>query len=289
MKTANIIILMGLPGSGKTYWANHCSANNASVIKGGVYVINMDLHIDQKTHQYDSVSKICNDYGLDHYVRDGYTLVFDGLFTTNKCVSEFIEGLYNYMNNSSILRHGGVTMNIYIHYWNENREQCLKNDAWRGRDQSAKATIQNIPYEKLDMAYLKNTLMDKKVYFMDPVIHDVIVLDTYDKYFDPLNNSVDGKHYSQTWDAGGHWGSCWGDEGEISPEPQPEFEDFDILLEKVAPNITHLQYKRLYRECVTIEEGTEYGYYGSYTYYNRYVLDLKKCYEMLKEMGYIED
>jgi hypothetical protein len=251
----------------------------------------MDNHIDRKTNQYEPVAKICNSYGLDHYVRDGWSLTFDGLFTTNKCVVEFIEQLINYFNsNSSVLRYsGGVTLNVYIHYWNENREQCIKNDEWRGREQSAKATIQNIPYEKLDMAYLKNTLMNKNVYFMDPAIHEVKVLDTYDKYFDPLNNTYQDKCYSDTWDTGGHWGNCWGDEGEITPEPQPEFNTFDELLEKVAPDISHLQYKRLYRECVTIEEGTDVGYYGSYTYYNRYVLDLKKCYEMLKEMGYIKD
>lgn len=282
MKTVNVNILMGLPGSGKSYWAKKYQNSNKRI-----FIIDMDKHIDKKTNQYKSAAMICSYYNLDLYVRDGYTLVFDGLFTTNKNVAEFLEQLSNYLNNfSSILKN--ITLNVYIHYWNEDREQCIKNDEYRDREISATSDIQHMPYDKLDMKYLKDKLMDKHIYLMDPKIHEVKHLNTYDQYFDPLNTK-DDMYYSSTWDTGGHWGDCWGNEGSVSAEPQPEFEEFDILLEKVAPNITHLQYKRLYRECVTIEEGTDYGYYGSYTYYNRYVLDLKKCYEMLKEMGYIED
>ena len=111
MKTADIGILMGLPGSGKSYWASHYSVSQKRT-----KVVDMDNHIDRKTNQYESAAKICNHYRLDHYVRDGWSLVFDGLFTTNKCVAEFIEQLINYFNNSVLRYSGGVILNVYIHY-----------------------------------------------------------------------------------------------------------------------------------------------------------------------------
>ena len=65
MKTADIGILMGLPGSGKSYWASHYSVSQKRT-----KVVDMDNHIDRKTNQYESAVKICNHYRLDHVLQN---------------------------------------------------------------------------------------------------------------------------------------------------------------------------------------------------------------------------
>ena len=40
------------------------------------------------------------------------------------------------------------------------------------------------------------------------------------------------------------------------------------------------------RNCVEIEESYESDYYGGGCYYKRYVCDVEKLYETLRELGY---
>jgi hypothetical protein len=91
------------------------------------------------------------------------------------------------------------------------------------------------------------------------------------------------------WVIGGmQGGNCWGGEANqsVSAEPEPEFEEFDKILEKVCPSISFIQYKRLVQECVVVGEGSGYGeYYGNYTDYGKKSCKIRTLAEALKKRG----
>lgn len=96
-----------------------------------------------------------------------------------------------------------------------------------------------------------------------------------------------------SWRSGGiGGGSCW-DEGEsrhypIIGDPEPEFEDLDLLLEAICPDVSFLNYKKLMKESL-METGseTEYEYYGNSTTYSYKQIELKKLYDALVKVGII--
>ena len=65
--------------------------------------------------------------------------------------------------------------------------------------------------------------------------------------------------------------------------------ELDNFLEKVAPNITFLQYKNITNGCVSTEEFSDGDYYGGTTYHLRYMLDVRKLYECLIEKEIINE
>jgi len=75
-------------------------------------------------------------------------------------------------------------------------------------------------------------------------------------------NQISYRHYDVycTWSTGGvSGGNCWND-GDYYPnygEPEPEFEDFNKIVEELFPNITYLQYKKLARELIKCDTYTE--------------------------------
>lgn len=69
------------------------------------------------------------------------------------------------------------------------------------------------------------------------------------------------------WRIGGiTGGSCWGDKADrpVDGEPEPEFENLDVILAEICPNISFLQYKRLCQSIIKIGERSSYEYYGNY-------------------------
>lgn len=94
----------------------------------------------------------------------------------------------------------------------------------------------------------------------------------------------DGKMRSGSWCLGGTWCS-YSDHGNVSADPQPEFINFDSLLEQINPNISYLKYKKLYNECIEIETFSDSDYYGGRTENANYSCDIKLLYDRLIEMG----
>ena len=87
--------------------------------------------------------------------------------------------------------------------------------------------------------------------------------------FDKLTQDIVGYHnYREgyvyvTWDVGGERSNGYDEVFCIEPEDEPEFADMDMVLERVAPAITCLQYRSVRREVV--ERGQVYSsdYYSS--------------------------
>ena len=92
---------------------------------------------------------------------------------------------------------------------------------------------------------------------------------------------------SDRWSNGGTWGNYWGDSGSIAAETPKEFIEFDELLEKLCPNITFLQYKRVRELCVTCESDYENDYYSGREEYSYWVCDLKQLHNALAERNLI--
>mgnify|MGYP003681964579 CR=1 FL=1 len=90
-----------------------------------------------------------------------------------------------------------------------------------------------------------------------------------------------------TWMTGGAWGgNCWDDSDPGSycpdPEPEPEFTDLDQILEKIAPNLTFLQYKRLMSK-VQYDTSTNHEYYGNHTTYASRSIQIDDIWDFLEE------
>jgi hypothetical protein len=284
MKKVNIDILIGLPGSGKTYYCDDIRKNyNENV---------MYLDFDElpcvecfKLPQ-NEINNIFRYNVIDR-------ILVDGLFTTiesqNKIVEKFIE-LYKQHKNDK--RH--VAFHFNFIYFNEDREACLHNDSFRPAERSAKISIKNLPLECPNVKNFNNVYGDGFRISFDLKKKDIHNVTGYELFVE--NNRDDfysrntGKNIivSQDWCLGGTVG-CWdGTVYECTPDPQPEdFEEFDKLLSEYAPKISFLEYKKIKKDAVRIEENVEYDYYGGKETRRYYVCDLDVLFGHLVELGYI--
>ena len=269
-KKIKLEILMGLPGSGKTTFAQEKN-------KHGVCVVDLD-----KTKE-----RLCyrKNLTLSSAVREGVSLsgcsyfdciLVDGLLLTQDDVVEVISGLRACYNISSIT----------IHRWNEDRETCLKNDGGRREVKSA-TTILHAQYDDIDVEKLREQL-GGYAEAISVKRHTVQLKEDWYRFFKGVIGYVDdGKLRSEKWCTGGSYGSCWSNTlSPVSGEEPLEFDALDNLLEEIAPNITFLHYKKLRNECVKTEESYDRDYYGGGTHYLNWVCDLQQLYETLQSLGY---
>jgi hypothetical protein len=102
--------------------------------------------------------------------------------------------------------------------------------------------------------------------------------------------SDDKKLRSERWCTGGAYGNCWNDHlSPVSGDDPLEFDELDDLLEKIAPNVTFLHYKKIRNRCVSTEDSYESDYYGGGCNYMNWVCDLEELYSILEELGYIQE
>lgn len=93
-----------------------------------------------------------------------------------------------------------------------------------------------------------------------------------------------------SWTSGGtRGGGCYGTEPEPrEPDPEPDFEDLDMILGKVCPNITFLQYKSLMKKVeIESDSYTIDEYYGNSTQTSYKAILLKNLYDALTEASLI--
>lgn len=270
------IILVGLPASGKSTWASKY-VNKDYRSRKEIRLISCDNYLETKHPSYNSLEEYIkaklNDMSRSIYIHK--EIVLDGLFTTNDSVIKVIDVLKPHPDDF-----------IEIRQWKEDREQCIANDAGR-RKVSSKIDILNLPYEDIDIEDIKEKANHR---FVGKILMDVHAKDREVIFAESngIDIDLDGKFYSSKWVVGGQWGNCWGDSGSVSVEEPCEFDEFDKLLEKICPNITFLQYKKIKAECVSVEYSEEYGHYRSCTKYNYYACNIYKLYDYLKAFGLIE-
>lgn len=94
-------------------------------------------------------------------------------------------------------------------------------------------------------------------------------------------------YISIKWETGGRsGGSCWDNDEEdhhydTPGEPEPEFEEFDEILNTLCPDISFMKYKKLCSVLIENNDNIEYEYYGNYTHYAFKHVDLDNLYEYL--------
>jgi hypothetical protein len=92
------------------------------------------------------------------------------------------------------------------------------------------------------------------------------------------NGNIVQKHVS----GGAEGGNCWGDEARyFSNNSGPQkFIPLDNILKAVAPEISYLKYKEI-EDLIVEGEDCDREYYGNYTDYTTFSLDIEKLYDTL--------
>lgn len=103
-----------------------------------------------------------------------------------------------------------------------------------------------------------------------------------DEFTGEENTSV----ISEIWCVGGvGGGNCWTDDGhyDLAADPEPDLEVLDKILERAAPNITYLQYKKL-SKMIKTEDYSQNEYYGNYTNYRKKYISVDDIWNMIMEI-----
>ena len=300
----NVEILVGLPGSGKTYYADNkeltykrdypCSTYTKALDKRQVNTVKLDF--DKYKGKYPELVSILGVYTYDEVFtfHQESLVICDGLFLTNEAQEKLVNEWAELFNEEGG-KNKSNKLNIKFVYFKENREGCLSNDSYREKERRADITIKHSPFEKPNIETIKEKFNQGNINF-EIEEKEVYVMTKYEGTFKPLRNEYWSERLgkdilaSERWSTGGNVCDCWGGDYSVRPDEAPEsFEEFDKLLEKHCPNVTFLKYKNIYNKCVTIEEDHEDDYYGGREYFNLYCCNLEKLYEMLTELGYIEE
>ena len=255
-------ITVGLPGSGKTKWAESEAKRDRNV-----YHLECDNYLRR---HYNSMRELLINYSG---TLRSYTIL-DGLFLSLDNVSEAVEIIISKKFDIKA---------VEIVRWGVDRESCIWNDLYR-RGVDSGITISNGVVDEFDdisslkekFPKIKFTVVNKKVVRKEPF---QVFASKYE-----LHTDEHGKYKGDSWCTGGTWQDCWGGGGNVGADSPPDgMSVLDELLEKISPNITFLQYRNLQSQCVYTEEYSDGDYYGGTTYHNQYVLDVKKLYEYLVE------
>lgn len=277
-------ILVGLPGSGKTTFADTLKAK----FERSCFVIDFD----KIYRNLKSVWGARNDEYRLNYVRNqaipysfvGEIIVADGLFLTQKDIIWLID----MFNKSDYFTKKYSVKKWIIDYWIPDIESCLWNDKGRRR-QNSEISITNLTIEKPNISEIEQNCDIHNVHLC---VHSVKRKPRYVSM--AVENGLDdarikkGKFFeSCSWSLGGEGRSWNGEPYYISPEAPCEFVELDNLLESIAPSLTFMHYKKLFRRCVTLEERDSSDYY-SQSQEAYYLCNLEELYTFLEEHGYIQ-
>ena len=135
-----VTILYGLPGSGKTTYAESVTNAQKNARYGKVRMIDGDSYLGKKNMADAIVESVCS------YKHVGMTeVIVDSLITTNN----HLEILFSKLVKASDQyddRRKKEPLTFQVLCWAENREACLWNDRGR-RKVNSKITIENAPFE----------------------------------------------------------------------------------------------------------------------------------------------
>ena len=265
MKIKTYRILVGLPGCGKTTYAEKNNDYYSEIVR----MDNMTpLQMESKLAEISSIKNVSY---------RNFMVYIDGLIASNEDIIRILDLIS--LNPSD---------RIEIHRWEDDIEGCLVNDRYR-REKCSTSTIKNMNI-LVDVDTIKEKSgIDNEICLIK---HEFYRKNKYEVFATRFNLYLQNglKVYSDKWSNGGTWRNYWGREGHIEPDKQPDFEEFDNILKQVCPTISYFDYKDIYNKCVDINEYVdEADYYGGYENISRYELDVKKLYDELLRRDLINE
>lgn len=303
MPTVKIIMLIGLPGSGKTTYANeYIKIHGHNTVR----VIDFDKFIrNKKSYDNDISTFMWCSINDGNFVREvqwnpNQTIICDGLFDTQHIRGEVITKLIEYINSIFVQYKVKTSIRYTVEFvvWENNIEACIANDARRikmyGKDRSAKLSIEHIQMETpvCNKSLISSDTIDlSTIYFNDIVKKEVFTVSGIKaEIYDYASYNEINILKSCDWVTDGAIGNYMLDSlTPIEGSSPLAFVEFDNLLENLCPSITFLQYRRVRAKCVTIKENREHDYYGGYVDRSHWECDLEKLYNALLEENVIED
>jgi len=266
-------ISVGLPGSGKTtLFKKLYSAQGRTICCH----IECDSYLRIHRSRYKDMEALLKDR-----MRTFQDITFlDGLFLNKQDIYRILK----------IAKEENIAVDkVIIHYWTPDRDACQWNDIGR-REEDSSITIANAEIDSVEKIMKANRSFENIKFEMQ--VYDVVKKEPWKVFADSngLYTNEDGILSGESWCLGGSWNDCWGSTGSVSPSSPPEgFFALDNLLEKIAPNISFLQYKKILNECVSTDEFSDHDYYGGSTYHNKQMLNVIALYNYLIEKELIEE
>ena len=276
-KNHNLIFICGLPCSGKSNLAEKLKQKYINY-SDYVNVINVDSYIKKSEELLSRVKdmSIPNLFSINSYDK----VIIDGLFLTTKHLIDFINEMHKISNYN--LKFMKENVKYQIIQFNEDRNACLWNNVGEKRDRNI--DIKNLPYEKIDIDLLKKETKVEDIVMLKEV--DVIrksLIQNLAKekkltiYFDDIINS-------ERWKRDGVIVDCWGNEEKLREEYPVEF----LELRKIIADLLKIDYNKderllycrevseVFDKSVSIEDYTDYGYYGTEIQYSYFQCHLNQ-------------
>lgn len=268
-RKVKVEILMGLPGSGKTYYAESEKQD----------FLNKDPFSEEE-------------FEVIHFDAPRFTqpqwfvawrdrLILDGLFLNTDDVIKVIKECKEKAPKA-------FTLDITIIWWKENRDICLHNDNGR-RNVDSKTTIKNAKYEYPDISRIK-----KETGLKVEVIEKEVVKkpDILGKLSEETKRALKGGYLkSESWvisgeskSYDGEWNHLW---SAMGSDEVPEFEELYIFLEEICPTLTFLDSRRIFKDFVSVRTYEDNDYY-SHTTNGQYICNINKTLEYLTQKGYFK-
>ena len=271
-----LLILVGLPGSGKTKFAEELIAKGERENKAYDYI---GPNLVELKKRLNDIKELGLEKVLRRNLRGSIRTdeILDGCLIGNEDLKLAINTVLDSKDFES----------VEIHYWKPNKEALLHNNTY-----TEDAKVETFELEPVNLEWLKGETEFPNI---ELIFHElelkagyVLFAEKYDLRL--ISDGVErgkGKKYltSDTWYLGGtsrdHDGGHYHSSGE---EPLANFDVFDDLLMEVCPTISFLQYKKLYSSTVTIETRTESDYYSD-SEYAFYSCNIEELVKQLVNMG----
>lgn len=280
------VIAHGLPGSGKTTLLTRLCDEEVNAEKDAI-LVDADCYMKQGYSKAIPEAWRFAYYNKHHEDktwnpdRDDTTIYVDALCTSTESVGGLIKAIVAYF----VECYGWINYDFTIYDFNEDRENCLRNNEFRAKinpARSAAITIQRADYEKVDNEKLISIIEQYAADEYKPIAVTTHILPaTVWKYEDssPIEriraNVMDAANmsggiikngilYGEGWITSGREWSYTGAEWSVGPEEAREFVEFDKILEFVCPEISFLNYKKIKSEICKHNEYRESDYYASY-------------------------
>lgn len=251
MKKIEVQILMGLPGSGKTHYANSQIQNDNKE----VHILDFDNYIPLRPWIK---------YGVD-------IIIVDGLFLTNEAVINIIDKINQESKNI-------YSFNFTIIYWKENRAMCKYNDEGR-RTKNSLITIEKSIFEQPDVSLIK----EKTGQNVNLIFKDVVKKPDYVKILQKKNCNIKGDELiSEKWIIKGESWTYTGKRYPVSVEEPKEFEELYNFLEEFYPELTALQLRYIQKNLIEYKTIDDNDYYSSVTY-GYYTISMEKLIDYISK------